>query len=1528
MPDRSPEYDLLLSYAIADKRWAEEHLVRRLSEQGMRVEMPGPDSTPHQHWEDWTRGEGKKYRKFAFVFSPNYSNDNGVIAHIERFYQQHFSRLTMERPVIPILRGGASFPSRLESLFPIDFSNPDDFELRLRQLAEALDWPGWSLPDAGSDRHSISTAVHVLARWLGIKGSESSFEDAVAEVYQLLGFGVKRQVILNGLSLGLLIESKGGGFATRAVIECSEKLPAGNHLADIALRRDRIRERAPELKFLLVNSHVLNRQSKMELARAGVEHIPFPELLREIVPLDRYAGKLIAEQEEWRAKHWNGDDWFIRPDVVTEERPDRHPAMAVIQEWLAGKRGNLLALLGDLGTGKTTLSRFLAYEMAKAHLQDPLRHPAPVLIELKDVRKEISLEGIVRSHISRRLETDDVGYSRFDYLLKHGRIVLLFDAFDEMAEHVSSVVMERNLRELIRPAEQGGKVLVTCRTHYFKNLPEEEKFVGKGAVYLQEFTDEQVQRYLGKAHPATARNDWEIIQGIYNLKELALRPLLLEMVVKNMPEIPRLDSATLYTQYAREWVDREKKKARPLDPRVKLDLMKYLAWQIWDDEAHAIQADYLLRLVENLRKSQKLDFQPQEDNDVVEEIRTASFLKRDEQGNYTFADPSFCEYFLACKIHDGLKPPTSIRDILRTRLFGPKVILFLTQMIKEDALFQPLRNIMRQHYEALVSENALQILYWSGRIQTGMEKEVHDPDQLRRRFSTHLPWGAQLSNANLKRITLEAADLREADFSGADLTGTDFTSTILRDANFRGAILSGATLEHVSAASANFREAELSGAIIRQSDLQNADFTGSIHREIVLDENDTSGTRGLSDRPKPMREDLLPMVQTFSSGLHSIAIGPNDGEWYASGHQDGLITIHRSDDDRLLYTLEGHKNLPDSLHFSPSGALLVSGGRDKAIRLWSVSDGRLLQHETHGDWVRTVRFSPDAKLMASGGDDNNVRLWRVDEGRSLRLFGGFEGHKSKVNAVHFSADGKFLASAGSDGTVRIWDLNSAQVRHVFPVEDDSFAPRKTSVSAVQFSADGKLLAAGADFHIRLWSAADGRQIRLFKGHTNEVTSLCFSSDGKWLFSGGKDRRLRGWSIANGNLGFISDEHSDFIDTVWLSADDKQLMSGSTDRSVRRWSLTGDQVLAVPTTQTGQPLRRAALKSLSLSGDGRLAATGGDDNLVYVWAAGESRLLFALEGHKAAIRSVDFSPDSRCLASGSEDGVIRIWSATDGRLLRTIKAHDKKMTAIQFSPKGTTLVSASEDKSLKLWLVENGEPLNAIRLPQAGINAVRFSPDGLLLAAGCEDKNVLLWSPSPHRIRKLEGHAAGVTALQFSPDGVWLASGGKDNSVRLWRVAVSQQRFALEGHHERISALQFSPTGAFLASGGFDGSVRIWNVGTGKVARVLSGHLGEVYSVAFTQNGKCLIAAGAAGHLQYWDLEIGQTRLYRYALGPDVWLDLLPDGHFHASAEGKRHLCYTEKGTLHSHPAETMMSTFYQPETIETVLRRLVGVAED
>jgi hypothetical protein len=67
------------------------------------------------------------------------------------------------------------------------------------------------------------------------------------------------------------------------------------------------------------------------------------------------------------------------------------------------------------------------------------------------------------------------------------------------------------------------------------------------------------------------------------------------------------------------------------------------------------------------------------------------------------------------------------------------------------------------------------------------------------------------------------------------------------------------------------------------------------------------------------------------------------------------------------------------------------------------------------------------------------------------------------------------------------------------------------------SPDGKQIAAGSDKTIKVFDAQTGRELRSFAGHTDKVTALAYSPDGKLLVSGGADKSVQAWDVATGKL---------------------------------------------------------------------------------------------------------------------------------------------------------------------------------------------------------------------------------------------------------------------------------------------------------------------------------------------------------------------------------------------------------------------------
>ncbi|NQT17289.1 MAG: protein kinase, partial [Planctomycetes bacterium] len=479
----------------------------------------------------------------------------------------------------------------------------------------------------------------------------------------------------------------------------------------------------------------------------------------------------------------------------------------------------------------------------------------------------------------------------------------------------------------------------------------------------------------------------------------------------------------------------------------------------------------------------------------------------------------------------------------------------------------------------------------------------------------------------------------------------------------------------------------------------------------------------------------------------------------------------------------------------------------------------------HGDHVESIAFSPDGAFLASGGRDRTVRLWDPETGDLLRTL---EGHTDPVFAVAFSPDGAVLAamtksSEGDDirdraKAVLLWDVVSWELRHVMRVPAEQLAQERQNPRSprdkpfreraeafnVSFSPDGALLASSGQRNtVRVWDVSTGQLHKTLGDptlpddpritrHLQEVGSVAFFPDGSTLASSAWDNSVLLWDVNSGKCerAFRAGAPGEWA--IALVPNTRLLAQGGRDGTV--------SVLDLAERWLWRTLKRhtAGVYAVACSGDGELVASAGDDQVVILWEATTGRFRGSLAGHTAPVHSVAFSPDGSVLASAGWDNTVRIWdlppwepvagprlsivtapadSASvaeedlfDGELVR-FEGHADEVLDVRFTPDGRNVISSSADGSVRLWNLDGRRESRRFLGYSGPVECVDVAPDGATFISGDGRGDLILRDlETGEQVRRFDSHVGPVRSVRFFPNGERFVSGGQDGSVRIWNVA--------------------------------------------------------------------------------------------------------------------------------------------------------------
>lgn len=302
----------------------------------------------------------------------------------------------------------------------------------------------------------------------------------------------------------------------------------------------------------------------------------------------------------------------------------------------------------------------------------------------------------------------------------------------------------------------------------------------------------------------------------------------------------------------------------------------------------------------------------------------------------------------------------------------------------------------------------------------------------------------------------------------------------------------------------------------------------------------------------------------YSNDLRSSTFTP-DGVYTITGSKDHTLKLWDVVTGRKEQTFTGHSEEVHSVSVSPNGQYVISGSSDNTIKLWEVASGKVVTtFAGHSDDVQSVVFSTDGQHVLSGSNDGTVKMWDISSGQELRTF---TGYPKKIFSVDFSPDARYVLAGGDvypggERTLRLWEVSTGnEVRPFNPVGDPGDIHKDGKSYSVAYSPDGQYVLSSRYSRIKLWDVSEGQQMRTFNGHTEDVTTVAFSSDGEFVVSGSLDGNVKLWETSSGKELHTFTGHLNAVWSVAFSQDGEQILSASGDGTTRIWDIENGQEVA-------------------------------------------------------------------------------------------------------------------------------------------------------------------------------------------------------------------------------------------------------------------------------------------------------------------------------------------------------------------------------
>ncbi|MBL4654469.1 MAG: WD40 repeat domain-containing protein, partial [Bacteroidia bacterium] len=270
----------------------------------------------------------------------------------------------------------------------------------------------------------------------------------------------------------------------------------------------------------------------------------------------------------------------------------------------------------------------------------------------------------------------------------------------------------------------------------------------------------------------------------------------------------------------------------------------------------------------------------------------------------------------------------------------------------------------------------------------------------------------------------------------------------------------------------------------------------------------------------------------FNSKSNMFAVGCNE-----------QVKVYNDLGDSIV-ELRGHGGNITTAHFISENHAIITYSNDKNAFVWNLNGEKFQKIEK----IEGLKVFGQGKELITINTDTSWSYWKMyfeNDSIKFRKINTIRCHDASINSIDIHHEKNMVLTTSDDSTAIIWNLNSGN-------KIDKLISYSCRLKLGIFSPNGnKVCITTQDHIILLFSNISDRkpQIHHLRGHSDDITDVNFSNDGKHIVSASNDNTIKVWNLAGVNVMTLPN-HKAAVMKAMFSPDDNFILSASQDHTAR------------------------------------------------------------------------------------------------------------------------------------------------------------------------------------------------------------------------------------------------------------------------------------------------------------------------------------------------------------------------------------------